>query len=409
MQVSSHISRMKESATLAVAAKAAALKAAGKPVIGFGVGEPDFDTPANIREAAKQAIDKGMTRYAPTPGDKASREAIAKKLRDENGIACNAQDITLTVGAKHAIYMSLMAIIEPGAGDEVILPTPAWVSYKPLIELAGAACIEVPSSVATNFKMTAAQLEAAITPRTRAVMLNSPSNPCGTVYTVKEFAALIDVLAKHPNITVVSDEIYEKLIYPEIEAGLKHVSPGADARLADRTITINGMSKAFAMTGWRVGYLAAPGKNGVLAKEIIKLQGQMTNSIPSFIMPAVVEALTNSAASVETMRQSFAARAALVHKLLSGIKRLNVCKSTGAFYSFPDIHACLGLKTSAGRVIDSAQAFAEALLEETFVAVVPGEDFGECARENIRISFACSEANIYEGLQRLEKFVTALS
>ena len=169
---------MKESATLAVAAKAAALKAAGKPVIGFGVGEPDFDTPANIREAAKQAIDKGMTRYAPTPGDKASREAIAKKLRDENGIACNAQDITLTVGAKHAIYMSLMAIIEPGAGDEVILPTPAWVSYKPLIELAGAACIEVPSSVATNFKMTAAQLEAAITPRTRAVMLNSPSNPC---------------------------------------------------------------------------------------------------------------------------------------------------------------------------------------------------------------------------------------
>ncbi len=409
MQVSSHIRRMKVSATLAVAAKAAAFKAAGKPVIGFSVGEPDFDTPANIREAAKQALDKGMTRYAPTPGDKASCEAIAKKLRQENGIACRAEDITLTVGAKHSIYMALMTIVEPGAGDEVILPTPAWVSYRPLIELAGAACIEVPSSVATNFKITAAQLQAAITPRTRAIVLNSPSNPCGTVYTVGEFAALIDVLAKHPNITVVSDEIYEKLIYPEIEAGLKHVSPGADARLAARTITINGMSKAYAMTGWRVGYMAAPGQNGLLAKEMIKLQGQMTNSIPSFIMPAVVEALTNCAASVESMRQSFAARAALVHELLSGIERLKACKSTGAFYSFPDIQACLGLKTPTGRVIDSAQSFAEALLEETFVAVVPGEDFGECARKNIRISFACSEANIREGLARLDKFVHSLA
>ncbi|MCE9620705.1 MAG: pyridoxal phosphate-dependent aminotransferase [Planctomycetes bacterium] len=409
MQVSSHIARLKESATLAVAAKANALKSAGKPVINFGVGEPDFDTPANIREAAKRALDANVTRYAPTAGDKPSREAVARKFREENGIACRAEDITLTAGAKHGVYMSFAAILEPGAGDEVILPTPSWVSYRPLIELSGGVCVEVPSSVETNFKITPAQLEAAITPRTRAIMLNSPSNPCGTVYTTREYAGLIDVLARHQEITVVSDEIYEKLIYPEIEAGLKHVSPGSDPRLAERTITINGMSKAFAMTGWRAGYLVAPGRDGMLAKAIIKLQGQMTNSIPSFIMPAIVEALNNSAPGVETMRKAFAGRAVLVHGLLSSIKRFKTVKSTGAFYAFPSIEACFGLTTKGGRKIDSAQAFAESLLEESFVAIVPGEDFGECARRNIRISFACSEADLREGMERIRNFVEALS
>ncbi len=408
VQVSSHIGRLKESATLAVAAKAAALKAAGKPVIGFGVGEPDFDTPANIREAAKRALDQGRTRYAPTAGDAPTREAVARKLHEENGVTCRAEHVTLTAGAKHAIYMALMVVVEPGAGDEVILPTPAWVSYRPLIELAGGVCVEVPTTVATGFKMTPAQLAAAITPRTRAIVLNSPSNPCGTVIAPKEAAGLFDVLAAHPEITIVSDEIYEKLIYPELEPGLRHVSPGADPRLAERTITVNGMSKAFAMTGWRAGYLAAPGQGGAIAREIIKLQGQMTNSIPSFIMPAIVEALTNSAAGVEAMRQAFAARARLVHELLSPIQRLRAVKSTGAFYSFPSIEGCLGRRTPGGRVIGTAQAFAEALLEEAFVAIVPGEDFGDCAQKNIRISFACSEADIREGLARLRRFVEAL-
>jgi aspartate aminotransferase len=197
-------------------------------------------------------------------------------------------------------------------------------------------------------------------------------------------------------------------VYPEVRAGLSHVSPGADARLADRTITINGMSKAFAMTGWRVGYLAAPGDGGRFIREAVKLQGQLTNSIPTFVMPAVVEALANGAASVQAMRGAFAARAQLTHRLLSGIARLRTCEPTGAFYAFPCMRACLGLRTPAGRVIDSAQAFAESLLEESLVAIVPGEDFGDCASGNIRISFACGEQAITEGLGRLQQFVQSL-
>jgi aspartate aminotransferase len=399
---------MKESATLAVAAKAAALKAAGKPVIGFGVGEPDFDTPAPIREAAKRALDAGMTRYAPTPGDKAVREAVARKLQVENGIACKPEHITLTAGAKHAIAMCMQTLLQFGAGDEVILPTPAWVSYKPLIELYGGRCVEVPSTVERGFCLEVAAIERAITPRTRAIILNSPSNPCGVVQPQAIMRELCDMLARHAHVTIVSDEIYEKLIYPEVQPDVVHVSPGADPRLAGRTITVNGMSKAFAMTGWRVGYIAVPGDEGRFAKEVIKLQGQLTNSIPTFIMPAVVEALTNGAASVEQMRKAFAARAQLTHRLLAAVPRLRSTPSSGAFYAFPCVRECMGLRTPAGRVIDSAQAFAEALLEESLVALVPGEDFGDCARSNIRVSFACSEQQITEGLGRLKAFVEAL-
>ncbi|MFM7806396.1 MAG: aminotransferase class I/II-fold pyridoxal phosphate-dependent enzyme, partial [Planctomycetota bacterium] len=212
----------------------------------------------------------------------------------------------------------------------------------------------------------------------------------------------------HAHVAIISDEIYEKLVYPEIRPGIGHLSPGADARLAERTVTINGMSKAFAMTGWRVGYVAAPGDGGRFIREAIKLQGQLTNSIPTFIMPAVVEALANGAASVESMRKSFAARAQRTHELLSGIARLRTCAPTGAFYAFPCMKACLGLKSPAGRMIDSAQAFAEALLEESLVALVPGEDFGDCARANIRISFACAESAIREGIGRLRSFTESL-
>jgi aspartate aminotransferase len=406
MHIGASVSRMKESATLAVSAKAAALKAAGKPVIGFGVGEPDFDTPAPVREAAKRSLDANMTRYAPTPGDKAVREAVARKLQQENGIACKGEHVTLTVGAKHAIALTLQTMLDPG--DEVILPTPAWVSYRPLIELFGGRCVEVPSSVEQGYLLDVAAIERAITPRTRAILLNSPSNPCGVVQPRATMQALFDLLARHAHVAVISDEIYEKLVYPEVREGLGHLSPGADPRLAERTITINGMSKAFAMTGWRVGYIAAPGEGGRFMREVIKLQGQLTNSIPTFIMPAVVEALANGAASVESMRKSFAARARLTHELLSGIARLRTCAPTGAFYAFPCMKACMGLKSPAGRTIDSAQAFAEALLEESLVALVPGEDFGDCARTNIRISFACSESSIREGIGRLRSFTESL-
>ncbi|MDA0803350.1 MAG: pyridoxal phosphate-dependent aminotransferase [Planctomycetota bacterium] len=406
--VNSSIARMKESATLAVTARAAALKAQGVDVVGFGVGEPDFDTPASIKAAAIRALESGRTKYEPTPGAADARKAIANKLQVENGIPVQWQQVSITCGAKYAVAMALHMLIEPGRGDEVILPTPAWVSYRPLIELAGGRCIEVAGSFENGFRVTAEQVAAVITPRTVGILLNSPSNPCGIAYPVEELRAIADVVADHPQVCVLSDEIYEKLVYPEVTPGLSHWSPGSDPRLSDRTITVNGMSKAYAMTGWRLGYIATPANGGGWMKEFIKLQGQQTNNVSSFAMPAIVEALTNGAADVERMREAFARRAILVHQRLVTMPRLSSVASNGAFYSFPDISACMGLTTPRGRLIDGAQAFAEALLDEHAVAVVPGEDFGECARRNIRISFACGEPQIEKGLSRLGEFVTSL-
>ncbi|MSR45266.1 MAG: pyridoxal phosphate-dependent aminotransferase [Phycisphaerales bacterium] len=409
MHIAHRVADMKESATLAVGARVNALRAQGIDVIGFAMGEPDFDTPPSIKRAAIHALDLGMTKYAPTAGEKSARESIARKLREENGISCRAEDVTVTVGAKHAVYMALQTMIEPGRGDEVILPTPAWVSYRPLIELAGAVCIEVPSSIEHGFRVTAAQIERAITPRTTAILLNSPSNPCGIVYPAAELKAIVDVIAANPKIAIISDEIYEKLIFPEVLPSVTHWSPGSDPRVAERTVTINGLSKAFAMTGWRIGYLCAPGSNGRFAKEVIKLQGQMTNSIPSFFFPAIVEALSPSLAlEVEQMRKAFAGRAKLTHRLLSTIPGFKTVESTGAFYAFPHIGELLGRVSPGGRAIDSAQAFADALLDEAHVAVVAGEDFGVCARSHIRFSFACSTAQLELGIARVDQFVRSL-
>ncbi len=406
MFVSSRIAAMTESATLAVGAKAAAARAKGHDVIAFAMGEPDFDTPSNIKHAAIAALEKGMTKYAPTPGDKLAREAIARKLTEENGIETSFEQVTVTAGAKHAIYMALQAIVEPGRGDEVLLPTPAWVSYKALIELAGAKCVEIAGSVENGFRITPTQLAAAVTPRTVGIVWNSPSNPCGIAYPASEVRALCDVLAKCERVAVISDEIYEKLIYPEISPGLVHFSPGSVATLRDRTITINGMSKSYAMTGWRIGYMAAPRS---MASELIKLQGQMTNSIPSFFYPAIVEALTNSAAGVESMRVKFASRARLMKAELDRVPGFVTVTPNAAFYAFPDVSAHFGKTTSAGVRIASAQGFADALLNEAHVAVVPGEDFGECARGNIRFSFACSDENIVKGIARVRGWVAALA
>jgi aspartate aminotransferase len=406
MFVSSRIASMSESATLAVGAKVAAARAKGRDVVAFAMGEPDFDTPDNIKRVAIHALEKGMTKYAPTPGDKAAREAIAAKLTNENGVNTSFDQVTVTVGAKHAIYMALQAIIEPGRGDEVLLPTPAWVSYKPLIELAGARCVEVAGSVERGFRVTPADLAAAITPRTVGIVWNSPSNPCGIAYPADEVRALCDELAKHEKIAVISDEIYEKLIYPEIAPGLVHFSPGAHPALAARTITINGMSKSYAMTGWRIGYMAAPKP---MAAELIKLQGQMTNSIPSFFYPAIQEALTNSAAGVEAMRVTFARRAKLIDDELAKIPGFRTPRPNAAFYAFPDISAHFGKTSPTGARIESAQAFADALLAEADVAVVPGEDFGACARGHIRFSFACSDENILKGVARVREWVAKLA
>jgi aspartate aminotransferase len=406
MFVSSRIASMSESATLAVGAKAAAARAKGHDVIAFAMGEPDFDTPANIKAVAVAALEKGMTKYAPTPGEKSAREAIARKLTEENGVATAFDQVTVTAGAKHAIYMALQAIVEPGRGDEVLLPTPAWVSYRPLIELAGARCVEVAGAVSNGFRVSAAQLAAAITPNTVGIVWNSPSNPCGTAYPVDEIRALCEVLARHERIAVLSDEIYEKLIYPEVAPGLAHFSPGSLPALAGRTITINGLSKSYAMTGWRIGYMAAP---RAMAKELIKLQGQMTNSIPSFFYPAIVEALGNSAAGVESMRATFASRAALIKRELDAVPGFVTVAPNAAFYAFPDVSAHFGKTSPKGAAITGAQAFADALLDEAHVAVVPGEDFGACARGHIRLSFACGDDTIVRGIARIRDWVATLA
>ncbi len=400
MRLSRRVQNLKPSATLAVTARVRELKAEGRDVIGFGAGEPDFGTPDNIRQAAIDALLAGQTHYMPVPGEPGARTAIADKLRRENGIECTADDIVITVGGKHALYMVLQCLLD--GDEEVVVPTPAWVSYRPMIELAGGTVVEVPGPVDSDFKITPAQLEAVISDRTAAVIFNSPSNPCGTMYSPDELRALAAVVEPHERITVISDEIYEKIIY----GGIEHFSLGSLAGLADRVITVNGMSKAYAMTGWRIGYASAPGG---FAKSIAKLQGQMTSNITSFCYAAIVEALTNSAAEVERMRQAFADRASLIHGLITAMPGVRCPRPTGAFYIFPDISSCFGKRSPGGRTIDSSVTFAEALLEEANVAVVPGEDFGECGHHHVRLSFACSNELIEEGCRRIDAWLRQVS
>jgi aspartate aminotransferase len=432
MQLSDRAKSVKPSATLAVDAKVKKLKSEGVDVIGFGAGEPDFDTPQNIKDVAIAALNAGKTKYAPTEGDPAARVAIAAKLKKENGIECTADDIIISNGGKHSLYLALQCLLDPGKGQKVILPTPAWVSYRPMAELAGGEVIEVPGAVENDFKITPRQLEQAITPDASVFIINSPSNPCGTMYTPEELRALADVLKKHEQITVITDEIYEKLIYGDA----KHFSLGSIPELAHRVLTVNGMSKAYAMTGWRIGYACCPsllppgeesgvsarmvsdagsrtpspqpspkGRGGNLIKAMAKLQGQMTSNITTFSYPAIIEAINNSAEPVEQMRRRFAQRAILIHARISAMPGLRCPKPTGAFYVFPDISAHFGKTSPGGRQITSALTFAEALLEEAKVAVVPGEDFGEIARNHVRLSFACSEQNIEEGCRRIHEWL----
>ena len=402
LALSDRVRSLKPSSTLAVDARCKAMRAAGVDVIGFGTGEPDFDTPLSIKQAAIDALMAGRTHYIATEGDPEARAAIARKLKHDNNIECGPEHVVVSVGAKHSVYLALQCLLDPGKGQQVILPTPAWVSYRPMIELAGGEVVEVAGTIDHDFKISPRQLEQAITPRTAAVIINSPSNPCGTMYSPEELKALAKVLEPHESIAIITDEIYEKLVF----GGVAHFSLGSLPSIAPRVITVNGMSKAFAMTGWRVGYACAT--SGGFAKAMAKLQGQMTSNITSFVYPAVTQALTGCAKSIELMRQAFAKRAELIYRLVSDMPGVRCAKPTGAFYVFPDIGAHLGRKSPGGREITSAQAFAEALLEEAKVAVVPGEDFGECAKTHVRLSFATSERNIEEGSRRLRAFIESL-
>jgi len=401
MELSDRAKSIPPSVTLAISAKVKELKAAGKDVIAFGAGEPDFDTPQKISDAAIESLVSGATHYMPSSGTPNAREAIANKLRTENNIDCTGANISINAGAKMSINLALMSILDHGKNQEVIVPTPAWVSYKPMIELAGGAMIEVPTTVETGFKCTPEDIEAAITPNTKAIMINTPSNPCGTMYTPEELKAIAKMLERYPEIYILSDEIYDRLIYSDIE----HFSLGSIPEIAHQVITINGLSKAYAMTGWRVGYACAPEN---VAKAMNTLQSQINTSITSFCYAAIPVALEMKD-EVEEMRKIFASRAALMFELIQKWPNVECAEPTGAFYAFPKISHYFGKTSPAGTTIMDSVSFVEALLDETGVAVVPGTDFGGCGPDHIRLSFACSEDQIKAGVKKTHDWLCSFN
>lgn len=413
--LSPRVVNLKPSVTVAFMNRAKVLQRAGKDVLSFAAGEPDFDTPQPIKDAAIKALLAGQTKYMPTLGDPDTRAVIAKKFTDENGLPnCTPEHITIGAGGKHSLYVACHVLLDfPKPGQppqEVILPVPAWVSYAPIVELAGGKVIEVPATIETQFKASPEQIRAAITPRTRMLILNSPSNPCGTMYSPQELRAIGKVVEEAaatiaPDLVVLSDELYEKIIY----GGIDHFSIGSMPEIAERVITLNGLSKAYGMTGWRIGYTGASGEFGKrFTAAMGTLQGQMSTNITSFTYPAIRTALTQCAPDVERMRQAFATRAELINSRLARIQGLKTSRATGAFYAFPDVSAFFGKTTKGGRRIDSAMSMCEALLEEALLAFVPGEDFGGCGGNHVRISFACSEDQISKGMDRFEVFLSQL-
>jgi aspartate aminotransferase len=399
MQLADRMKLVSESITLAVSAKANALRKQGIDVVGFGAGEPDFDTPTFIKDACKLALDKGATKYTPTPCIPELKAAIAAKFNNENALPYKPENITTGAGGKHCLYMAFMAILNPG--DEVIIPAPYWVSYPEQVKLAGGVCTFVTGAEANGFKITPAQLEAAITPKTKIFLINSPSNPAGHAYTPAELKALADVVLKHPNLVVFSDEIYEKFVFD----GLKFVSFAAlDSRLLDQTLTFNCHSKSFAMTGWRIGYIGGPKP---VIDAINKLQSQMTSHITSFTQQAAVAALNDPRGpeSVRKMCAEFEVRAHRMHQRHNELPKVVCVKPQGAFYCFPNIGAYLG-KKSGETVITDAVSFSAELLEKNHVAVVPGNDSGFA--DHIRLSFATSPANIDKGIDRIAEFLKSL-
>ena len=393
--ISKRVNNLAASQTLAMSQKSNELKAQGIDVINLSVGEPDFNTPDHIKEAAKRAIDDNFSFYSPVPGYMSLRKAIADKLSKENGLDYRPEQIVVSGGAKQALCNVILATVNPG--DEVIIPTPAWVSYVEMVKLAEGVNVLVPSGIESDFKMTPAQLKAAITPRTRMLLLCSPSNPTGSVYTRDELAALVDVLADYPDVIVLADEIYEHINYTG-----SFTSLASFPSIADRTVVINGVSKAYAMTGWRIGYCAAP---LAIAKACTKLQGQYTSGASSIAQKAAEAAYTGSQACVEEMRLAFERRRNLVVKLAGEIPGLKVNEPEGAFYLFPEVSAYFG-KSHEGRTIKDASDLAMYLLEVGHVATVAGDAF--CAPGYIRLSYATSDENITEAMRRIAEALTKL-
>ena len=393
--LSSLVNRLAPSATLAMSQKSAELKAQGVDVINLSVGEPDFNTPDHIKEAAKKAVDDNFSRYSPVAGYPALREAIVRKLKTENGLDYTADQIVCSNGAKQCVCNAVMALVSPG--EEVIIPAPYWVSYPQMVLMADGKPVFVEAPIEQDFKITPAQLEAAITPKTRALILCSPSNPTGSVYTADELEALAAVLRSHPEVYVISDEIYEHINYTG-----RHASIAALEGMKERTVVINGVSKAYAMTGWRIGFLAAP---AAIAKACNKLQGQYTSGPCSVSQVAATEAFAGPQDCVETMRQAFERRKQLIARLAKEIPGLEVNDPHGAFYLFPKCSSFFG-KTDGTHVIHNSTDFALYLLEVGHVATVGGDAFG--SPECFRMSYATSDDNIVEALRRIKEAVARL-
>ena len=377
--------------------KSAELKAQGVDVINLSVGEPDFNTPDHIKEAAKQAIDENYSRYSPVAGYLSLRNAIVAKLKNENGLEYTAAQVSCANGAKQSVCNTILALVNPG--DEVIVPAPYWVSYPEMVKLAEGKPVVVTAGIEQDFKMTPAQLEAAITSKTRALILCSPSNPTGSVYSRDELAALAAVLEKHPQVYVIADEIYEHINYIG-----RHESIAQFPAMKERTVVVNGVSKAYAMTGWRIGFIAGP---EWIVKGVNKLQGQYTSGPCSVSQKAAEAAYTGTQAPVEEMRQAFERRRNLIVKLAKEVPGLEVNVPEGAFYLFPKCSAYFGKKTADGRVINTSDDLAMYLLEVGHVACVGGTSFG--APECIRMSYATSDENITEAIRRIKEALAQLA
>ena len=388
--LSARINSLPVSATLAMAAKARELKNEGIDVIGLSLGEPDFNTPEFIKDAAIQAVNDNYNSYSPVDGYADLKQAIITKFKRDNGLDYAANQIVVSTGAKQSIANVCMVLLNPG--DEVLLPAPYWVSYSAIATLAEAKSTIIPTSIDNDFKITPEQLEAAISPKTKLIMFNSPNNPSGTIYTEEEYRALGKVLEKYPDIYIMSDEIYEHINY-----GTPHFSIAAIPSLYDRTITVNGVAKAFAMTGWRIGYIGAP---AWIAKACNKMQGQITSGANCIAQRATITALEAPVSNIQYMVDEFQSRRKLIIELLSEIPGFRINEPEGAFYVFPDVSHYFG-KTMNGKTIKDASDFALYLLEEAHVATVTGDAFGN--GDCIRISYAASVDNIKEAISRISK------
>ncbi len=394
-QLSERLNRLSPSATLAMSQKSNELKAQGVDVINMSVGEPDFNTPEHIKEAAKQAIDENYSTYSPVPGYLGLRNAIVEKLKKENDLDYAPTQITCANGAKQSVCNVMMALLNEG--DEVIIPAPYWVSYPEMVKMADGTPVIIHASIDQDFKITPAQLEAAITPKTKALILCSPSNPTGSVYNKEELAGLAEVLSKHPQVLVVSDEIYEHINYIG-----HHESIAQFAEIHDRVVIVNGVSKAYAMTGWRIGFIAGP---EWLVKAVNKLQGQYTSGPCSVSQKAAEAAYTGTQAPVEEMRKAFERRRNLIVKLAKDIPGMEVNNPQGAFYLFPKCDTFFG-KSAGNHTINNAEDLAMYLLEVGHVACVGGTSFG--TPECIRMSYATSDENIIEAMRRIKEALAEL-